>query len=76
MYVSNNQVNLKTHKQHLKNSSRKMMWQHRASKITRGQARVFRQKRYLKIYYIYITAHSEMTADQEMKRSELKQGLI
>lgn len=53
-----------------------MMWQHRASKITCGQARVFRQKRYLKIYYIYITAHSQMTADQEMKRSELKQGLI
>lgn len=47
------QVNLKPHKQQLKNSSTKMMWQHRASKITRGQVRAFRLKHYLKIYYIF-----------------------
>lgn len=50
------QVNLKPHKQQLKNSSRKMMWQHRASKITCGQC--FRLKHYLKIYYAYNSTFS------------------
>lgn len=68
------QVNLKLHKQELKKSSRKMMWQHRASKSTHGQVRLFRLKHSLKI--TPVTAHSQMAADQEMKRSELKQSLI
>lgn len=66
-YIKNNkytyvyiiyQVNLKPHKQQQKNSSRKMMWQHRASKITHGQVRMFRLKHYLKIYYIYNSTSS------------------
>lgn len=68
------QVNLKPHKQQLKKSSRKMMWQYRASKTTCRQVRVLRLKHYLKI--THITAHSQMAADQEMTRSELKQSLI
>lgn len=51
-------VYLKPHKQQLKNFSRKFMWQHRASSFIRGQARVFRLKHYLKIYYIYNSTFS------------------